>query len=144
MNWAPLTLAVVFATPATVMLLHGKLPRAVAILYALAVLCLLAGVPSLMAMLRHPMKPGLILLGALAAALASATFFYLDVLKGGHKDSLMGRKAITGGGKGNHHIRPLIATVGLAVFGLMVALNWGQVAQGIGGGFSQTVTTISR
>ena len=146
MNWAPLTLAVVFATPATVMLLHGKLPRAVAILYALAVLCLLAGVPSLMAMLRHPMKPGLILLGALAAALASATFFYLDVIRGHHKDSLMGRKAITGsgGGKGNHHIRPLIATVGLAVFGLMVALNWTAVAQGIGGGFSQTVTTITR
>lgn len=149
MNWAPLTLAVVFATPATVMLLHGKLPRAVAILFALAALCLLAGVPSLMAMLGHPLRPGLILLGILAAALASATFFYLDVIRGHHKDSLMGRKAIAGaggqgGGKKNHHVRPLVATVGLAVFGLMVALNWSSVAAGIGGGFNQTFTTITR
>jgi hypothetical protein len=137
------------------MLLHGKLPRAVAILYALAVLCLLAGVPSLMAFLGHPLRPGLILLGILAAALASATFFYLDVIRGHHKDSLMGRKATGGGapgtpgaatsGKGrkNHHVRPLIATVGLAVFGLMIALNWPSVASGIGGGFNQTVTTIT-
>lgn len=150
MNWAPLTLAVVFATPATVMLLHGKLPRAVAILYALAALCLLAGVPPLLAFLGHPLRPGLILLGILAAALASATFFYLDVIRGHHKDSLMGRKAIGGGaagggggGKKNHHVRPLVATVGLAVFGLMIALNWSSVASGIGGGFSQTVTTIT-
>jgi hypothetical protein len=147
-NWAPLTLAVVFAAPATVMLLHGKLPRAVAILYALAALCLLAGMPSLLAFLGHPLRPGLILLGILAAALASATFFYLDVIRGHHKDSLMGRKAIAGaggggGGKKNHHVRPLVATVGLAVFGLMIALNWSSVASGIGGGFSQTVTTIT-
>jgi hypothetical protein len=128
------------------MLLHGKLPRAVAILFALAVLCLLAGVPSLMAMLRHPLRPGLVLLGILAAALASATFFYLDVIRGHHKDSLMGRKAIAGGGGGkkNHHVRPLVATVGLAVFGLMIALNWTAVASGIGGGFNQSVTTITR
>lgn len=147
MNWAPLTLAVVFAAPATVMLLHGKLPRAVAILYALAALCLLAGIPALLAFLGHPLRPGLILLGILAAALASATFFYLDVIRGHHKDSLMGRKAIAGagggGGKKNHHVRPLVATVGLAVFGLMIALNWSSVANGIGGGFSQTVTTIT-
>ena len=147
MNWAPLTLAVVFATPALVMLLHGKLPRAVAILFALAALCLLAGVPSLLAFLGHPLRPGLILLGILAAALASATFFYLDVIRGHHKDSLMGRKAIAGanggGGKKNHHVRPLVATVGLAVFGMMIALNWSPVAGGIGGGFSQTVNTIT-
>ena len=148
MNWAPLTLAVALAAPATVMLLHGKLPRAVAILFALAALCLLAGVPSLLAMLGHPLKPGLILLGILAAALASATFFYLDVIRGHHKDSLMGRKAITGaagggGGKKNHHVRPLVATVGLAVFGLMVAINFTAVSQAVGGGFSQTLTTIT-
>ena len=147
MNWAPLTLAVVFATPATVMLLHGKLPRAVAILFALAALCLLAGVPSLLAMLGHPLKPGLVMLGIVAAALASATFFYLDVIRGHHKDSLMGRKAIGGpggGGKGgSHHVRPLVATVGLAVFGLMVALNLSAVMTGVSGGFSQTVTTIT-
>ncbi len=149
MNWASLTLAVVFATPAIVMFLHGKLPRATAILFALAALCLLAGVPSLLAEVGHPLKPGLILLGILAAALASATFFYLDVIRGGHKDSLVGRKAIGGapgqggGSKKNHHVRPLIATVGLAVFGLMVMLNWSAVMSGVTGGFGQTVTTIT-
>ena len=138
MNWASLPLAVVFAAPATVMLLHGKLPRAVAILYALAALCLLAGVPALLAFLGHPLRPGLILLGILAAALASATFFYLDVIRG-HPGAAGG----TGRGKKNHHVRPLVASVGLAVFGLMIALNWASVASGIGGGFSQTVTTIT-
>ena len=150
MNWAPLTLAVVFAAPAGVMLLHGKLPRATAILFGLAVLCLLAGVPSFMAWLKHPLKPGLVFLGILAAALASATFFYLDVIRKHHMDSLVGRKAIgggsdgKGGGRRNYHVRPLVATVGLAVFGLMVALNWAAVASSLSGGFSQTVSTITR
>jgi hypothetical protein len=154
MNWAPLILAVVFATPAAVMLLHGQAPRAVAILAALAVLCLLAGVPSFLAEVGHPLPPGPVLLGIVAAALASATFFYLDVIRGHHKRPLkIGRKAIGGaavggaaqggGGKGGHHARPLVASVGLAVFGLMIALNWPAVAAGVGGGFSQTVTTIT-
>ncbi len=153
MNWAPLILTVVFATPAVVMLLHGKAPRAVAILAALAALCLLAGVPQFLAEVGHPLPPGPVLLGIVAAALASATFFYLDVIRGHHKAPLkIGRKAIGGGsggapggggGKGGHHARPLVASVGLAVFGLMIALNWSTVAAGIGGGFSQTVSTIS-
>jgi len=145
--WAPLILAVIFGAPATVMLLHGKMPRAVAILFALAALCILAGVPSLLAMVGHPLRPGWVLLGIVAAACASATFFYLDVIRGHHKDALkVGRKAVgggQGGGGKNHHVRPLVATVALAVTGLMVALNWAAVAQGIGGGFSQTYSTIT-
>jgi hypothetical protein len=103
-------------------------------------------VPSFLAELGHPLGPGPILLGIVAAALASATFFYLDVIRGHHKDSLMGRKAIgggQGGGKGGHHVRPLVASVGFAVFGLMVAMNWAAVTSGVGGGFTQTVTTIT-
>jgi hypothetical protein len=149
-NWASLILAAVFGTPAVVLLLHRKAPRVVAILGALAALCLLAGIPSLLATLGHPLAPGPVLLGLVAASLASATFFYLDVLRGHHKDPLMGRKAIAsqdgkggGGGNKNHHTRPLVATVGLAVFGLMVAMNWSAVVGGIGGGFTQTETTIT-
>ncbi len=162
MNWASLFLAAVFGTPAVVLLLHHKAPRLVAILAALAALCLLAGVPSLLAALGHPLPPGPILLGITVCALASATFFYLDVIRGGHKQPLMGRKAIgsatggkaigsttgapgTGGGssKRNHHVRPLVATVGLAVFGLMVFINFSAISQAVGGGLGQTVTTIT-
>lgn len=148
MNWAPLILAVVFGTPAVVMLLHRKAPRVVAILAALAALCILAGVPSFLTQLGHPLGAGPILLGIIACAAASATFFYLDVIRGHHKDSLMGRKALGAGGqggsgKGGHHARPLVASVGLAVFGLMVAMNWAAVTHGVGSGFSQTVTTIT-
>ncbi len=153
MNWASLFLAAVFGTPAVVLLLHHKAPRLVAILAALAALCLLAGVPSLLAALGHPLPPGPILLGITVCALASATFFYLDVIRGGHKQPLMGRKAIgsatgapgAGGGssKRNHHVRPLVATVGLAVFGLMVFINFSAISQAVGGGLGQTVTTIT-
>ena len=147
MNWAPLILAVACATPATVMLLHGRAPRAVAILFALAALCVLAGVPSFLALIGHPLAPGPILLGIIVAALASATFFYFDVIRGHHKDSLtLGRKAIGGGGgggKSSGHGRALVASVGLAVFGLMIFMNWGAVAAGVGGGFSQTFSTIT-
>ena len=147
MNWAPLILAVVFGTPAVVMLLHRKAPRLVAILGALAALCLVAGVPSFLALIGHPLAPGPILLGIIVAALASATFFYFDVIRGHHKDSLtLGRKAIGGGGgggKSSGHGRALVASVGLAVFGLMIFMNWGAVAAGVGGGFSQTFSTIT-
>ena len=154
MNWASLFLAAVFGTPAVVFLLHHKAPRIVAVLFGLAALCLLAGIPSILAAVGHPLPPGPILLGITIAAIASATFFYLDVIRGHHKRPLkIGRKAIGGaaaggaaqggGGKGGHHARPLVASVGLAVFGLMIALNWPAVAAGVGGGFSQTVTTIT-
>ena len=151
MTWASLVLAAVFGTPAVVLLLHHKAPRLVAVLAALAALCLLAGIPSLLAYLGHPLPPGPILLGITVCALASATFFYLDVIRGGHKQALMGRKAIgaaTGAGgagasKKNHHVRPLVATVGMAVFGLMVFINFAAVSQAVGGGLGQTFSTIT-
>ena len=150
MNWASLILAAMFGTPAVVMLLHKKAPRVVAILAALAALCIVAGVPSILAALGHPLSPGPILLGIIILAAASATFFYFDVIRGRHKDPLMGQKAIgsgaaggTGGGKRNHHVRPLVAAVALAVSGLMVVINFSAVTQGLGSGFSQTVTTIT-
>ena len=154
MNYASLILAAMFGTPAVVMLLHKKAPRVVAILAALAVLCVIAGVPSILAAIGHPLAPGPILLGIIVIAAASATFFYFDVIRGRHKDPLMGQKAIAaagaggrggaaGGSKRNHHVRPLIAAVALAVSGLMVAINFSAVTQGLGGGFSQTVNTIT-
>ena len=151
MNWASLFLAAVFGTPAVVLLLHHKAPRLVAVLAGLTAVCLLSGIPSLLAAIGHPLPPGPILLGALVAALASATFVYLDVIRGHHKQALMGRKAIgaaTGAGgagasKKNHHVRPLVATVGLAVFGLMVFINVAAVSQAVGGGLGQTFATIT-
>ena len=152
MNCASLFLAAVFGTPAVVLLLHHKAPRLVAVLAALAALCLLAGIPSLLAALGHPLPPGPILLGITICALASGTFFYLDVIRGHHKQALMGRKAIGaatgaggagGAGKKNHHVRPLVATVGLAVFGLMVFINFAAVSQAVGGGLGQTFSTIT-
>jgi hypothetical protein len=152
-NYASLFLAAVFGTPAVVLLLHHKAPRLVAVLAALAALCILAGVPSVLAALGHPLPPGPILLGITICALASATFVYLDVIRGHHKQPLMGRKAIGaatgaagaggGAGKRNHHVRPLVATVGLAVFGLMVFINFTAVSQAVGGGLGQTFSTIS-
>lgn len=149
MNWAPLILAAVLGTPAAIMLLYKKAPRLAAMLAALAALCLLAGVPSMLAAIRHPLPPGPILLGIVIAAVASATFFYLDMIRGHHKIALtVGRKAIGAGGQAGsqskgHHLRPLAASVGLAVFGLMIAMNWPAVTQGVSGGFAQTVTTIT-
>ena len=152
MNWASLFLAAVFGTPAVVLLLHHKGPRLVAVLFGLTAVCLLSGIPSLLAAIGHPLSPGPILLGALVGALASATFVYLDVIRGPHKQALMGRKAIgaatgagggAGAGKKNHHVRPLVATVGLAVFGLMVFINFAAVSQAVGGGLGQTFSTIT-
>ena len=150
MNWASLILAAAFGAPAVVMLLHRKAPRVVAILAALTALCVIAGVPSLLAGLGHPIGPGPILLGIIVCAFAAATFFYFDVIRGRHKDPLMGQKAIAagpggaGGSKRNHHVRPLVAAVALAVSGLMVAINFSAVTQGLGSGFSQTVHSITR
>jgi hypothetical protein len=149
-NWASLLLAVVFGTPGAVLLVRHKAHRTHAILIALAVLCLLAGVPSLLAAIGHPLKPGLVLLGIVALGIVFAMFFYFDVIRGEHKTPLMGRKAIGGGagapgggGKSGYHVRPLVSSVGLVVVGLMIALNWSAVANGVGSGFGQTVTTIT-
>jgi hypothetical protein len=149
-NWASLLLAVVLGTPAVVMFLRHKAPRTAAILAALAVLCLLSGIPSLMATIGHPIPPGPFLLGVVAVAIVCGMFFYLDVIRGEHKSPVFKGKggaaagAAGGGGKHNHHIRPLVSCVGLALAGLMIAMNWSAVISGTGNGFTQTVNTITR
>ena len=150
MNWASLLLAVVLGTPAVVMFLRHKAPRTAAILAALAVLCLLSGIPSLMATVGHPIPPGPFLLAVVAVAIVCGMFFYLDVVRGEHKSPLFKGKGggaapgAGGGGKHNHHVRPLVSCVGLALAGLMIAMNWSAVVSGTGSGFSQTVNTITR
>ena len=147
MNWAPLTLAVVFGGFGVTMMLRHKGPRAAAILLALALLCLLAGIPSFLAALGHPLRPGLTLLIVVAAFCVSLIFFYLDVIRGEHKSPLFKGKGggaapgAGGGGKHNHHVRPLVATVGLAMASLLLVFNFAAVAQSLGGGFSQTFAT---
>jgi hypothetical protein len=147
-NWAPLTLAVVFGVPAITMMVRHKAPRAAAVLAALALLCVLAGIPSFLAALGHPLKPGLTLLIVIAAFGVSLIFFYLDVIRGEHKSPLRkgGGGAGTpgaGGGKHNHHVRPLLSCVGLAMASLLLVFNFSAVAASIGGGFSQTFATFA-
>lgn len=149
MNWASLLLAVLFGTPAAVMLVRHKAPRGTAIMFALAAVCILAGVPSLLAALGHPVGSGPVLLGIVIVAIVSAMFFYFDVIRGEHKTPLFGRKggaagAPGSGGKSNHHVRPLAASLGLVVTGLLIALNWSAVWSGTSHGFTQTVNTITR
>jgi hypothetical protein len=149
-NWASLLLAVVLGTPAAVMLVRHKAPRASAILFALAAVCILAGIPSLLATLGHPIGSGPILLGVVVVAIVSAMFFYFDVLRGEHKSPLFGRKGSGDpskpgtGSRHNHHVRPMAASLGLVVTGLVIALNWSAVISGTSHGFTQTVNTITR
>ena len=148
MNWAPLTLAVLFGAPAVTMMVRHKAPRTAALLAASAVLCVLAGIPSFLAALGHPLRPGLTLLVVVAAFCVSLIFFYLDVIRGEHKTPLFRGKGGSGtpgagGGKANHHIRPLVSCVGLAMAALLLVFNAGAVGQSISGGFSQTVSTFA-
>jgi hypothetical protein len=145
-NWASLLLAVVLGTPAAVLLIRHKAHRAMAIMFALAAVCILAGVPSLLAELHHPIGTGWILLGIVAAFITSVMFFYFDVLRGEHKKTLFGKgggAAAPGGGGGKHHVRPLAACLGLVVTGLLVAFNFSAVWSGTSHGITQTVSTIS-
>ena len=147
MNWASLLLAVVLGTPAAVLLVRHKAHRAMAILFALAAVCVLAGIPSLLAALHHPIGTGWILLGIVAAFITSVMFFYFDVVRGEHKKALFGKGGGgapgAGGGGGKHHIRPLAACLGLVVTGLLVAFHFTAVWSGTSHGFTQTVSTIS-
>ncbi len=148
MNWASLLLAVAFGTPAVVLHLRHKAPRVSAIMAALAVVCLIAGIPSLLRMLGHPIGTGWILLVIVAAGIVSAMFFYFDVIRGEHKSPLLGRRGGAAGQPGtgskhNAHVRPLAASLGLVVTGLLIALNWSAVWSGTSHGFTQTVSTIT-
>jgi hypothetical protein len=152
-NWAPLTLAVIFGAPAVTMMIRHKAPRAAAIAAAFALLCLLAGIPSFLAALGHPLRPGLVLLVIVGAFCVSLIFFYLDVIRGEHKTALFkpkggaqgapGGAPSAGGGRKNHHIRPLVSCVGLAMASLLLVFNAAAVGQSIGGGFSQTFSTFA-
>lgn len=148
MNWAPLTLAVILGAPAVTMMIRHKAPRTAAVLAASALLCVLAGIPSFLAALGHPLKPGLTLLVIVAAFCVSLIFFYLDVIRGEHKTPLFRGKGGQGGpggggGKANHHIRPLVSCVGLAMAALLLVFNAAAVGQSVGGGFSQTFSTFA-
>jgi hypothetical protein len=148
-NWFPLLLAAVFGALGAALLVRHKAPRAAAIFIALGALALLAGIPSLLAMIGHPLAPGWVLLGVVVATIFAAIFFYLDIIRGEHKNPL-GRKGgggagTPGGGSGkpNHHVRPLVVCLSLMVFGLMTATNFGTIASGTGHGFTQTWSTIA-
>lgn len=149
MKWSSLLLAVVLGTPAAVMHIRHKAPRASAILFALAAVCILAGLPSLLAYLHHPISTGWILLAVVIAAIVSGMFFYYDVIRGEHKKSLFGKgggaagAAGSGGGK-SHHARPLAACLGLVVTGLLVVFNWAAIWSGTSHGITQTVSTIQQ
>jgi hypothetical protein len=131
------------------MMVRHKAPRTAAVLAALALLCVLAGIPSFLAALGHPLKPGLTLLIVVAAFCVSLIFFVLDVIRGEHKSPLFKGKgggaagAAGGGGKHNHHLRPLLSCVGLAMASLLLVFNFSAVAASIGGGFSQTFATFA-
>jgi hypothetical protein len=145
-KWSSLLLAVVLGTPAVVMHIRHKAPRASAILFALAAVCILSGVPSLLAYLHHPIGTGWILLAIVIAAIVSVMFFYYDVIRGEHKKSLFGKgggaAGAPGSGGSKHHVRPLAACLGLVVTGLLVAFNWGAVWSGTSHGVTQTFSTI--
>ena len=150
MNWAPLTIAVICGAFGITMMVRHKAPRAAAILAAFALLALLAGIPSFLAALGHPLRPGLTLLVIVAAFCVSLIFFYLDVIRGEHKSPLFKGKgsagavgAGTGGSKHNHHIRPLVSCVGLVMASLLLVFNFAAVEQSVGGGFSQTFATFA-
>lgn len=152
MNYASLLLAVVFGVPAAIMLIRRKVPRVTGVLFALAALCLLAGIPSLLARLGHPVGRGPVLLIIVGGTLGFLLFFWFDVLRGEHKKPLFKPKAGTagqgaaagqGGGGKNHHVRPIVASVGLAVFALATAMNWPAIVSGTGSGFGQTVNSIT-
>lgn len=155
MKWSSLLLATLAGTPAVYMFVRHKGPRARAVLAAVAVLFLISGVPSLLAAIGHPVAARWMLLVIPAGLILSALFVWHDIVKGEHHKPVMGRKAIGGGAaagpgaaqaggkKGAHHMRPLLAAVGLVVFALMGVMNWSLIVSGAGNGFGQTVNTLT-
>jgi hypothetical protein len=152
-NWYSLLLATIAGTPAVYMFIRDKAPRARAVFAASAVLFLIAGIPSLLAAIGHPVAAGWVLLVIPAGFILCALFVWHDIVKGEHKKQLIGgRKAIGGAGqagaqpggkKSGHHTRPLIAAVGLVVFTLMGLINMSVIVSGTGHGFTQTVDTLT-
>jgi hypothetical protein len=154
-KWSSLLLATLAGTPAVYMFVRHKGPRARAVLAAVAVLFLISGVPSLLAAVGHPVAAEWMLLVIPAGFILCALFVWHDIVKGEHHKPVMSRKAIGGGSpagpgaaqgggkKSAHHMRPLLAAVGLVVFALMGVMNWSLIVSGAGNGFGQTVNTLT-
>lgn len=142
MNWAPLFLMVLVGTPAAVLTARGKAPRAAALLAGFATLCLVAGIPPLRALVHQHLGVGVVLLVVVAALLVALFFFWLDIIRGEHKAPMFGRKGgggapgAAGGGKANHHVRPIVTCVTLALAGLLAVANLPTITSTTGHGFS--------
>jgi len=141
-NWPPLILGILAGVPAAVLTMRGKAPRASALLAGFATLCAIAGVPPLRALVHRHFGVGAVLAVILVVVLVAVFFFWLDIIRGEHKAPLFGRKGggapgqAGGGGKQNHHIRPIATCVTLAVAGLMAAANFATITPTVGHGFS--------
>lgn len=143
MNWAPLLLLVLAGTPAAVLTARGKAPRACALLAGFAALCLVAGVPPLRTLVHRHFGVGVVLLVVVAALLVALFFFWLDIIRGEHKAPMFGRKGGGGaagqpgaaGSKRNHHVRPIVTCVTLALAGLAVVANLATISSTTGSGF---------
>lgn len=141
MNWPPLILGILAGVPAVVLTMRGKAARTCAILAGFATLCTIAGVPALRALVHRHYGVGAVLAVILVVVLVAVFFFWLDIIRGEHKAPLFGRKGggtpnQAGGGKQNHHIRPIATCVTLAVAGLMAAANFSTITPTVGHGFS--------
>lgn len=141
MNWAPLLLGVLAGVPAAVLTMRGKAPRSAGILAGFATLCAIAGVPPLRTLAHSHFGVGVVLVALVAVVLVAVFFFWLDIIRGEHKAPLFGRKGggapgAAGGGKQNHHVRPIATCITLAVAGLMVAANITTITPTVGHGFS--------
>lgn len=144
----PLLIATIPGTIAVYMFVRHKAPRARAVLAAIALFFIIAGVPALLAAVGHPVAAGWTLIGLVAGWILCVLFVYHDIIKGEHKHQLVGRKAIGGGsgsggaspagGKGGqHHARVLVAATGLVALTMVGVINRSVIASEIGSGFGQ-------
>jgi hypothetical protein len=139
-KFAPLLIVVFAGVPAAVMTIRGKAPRAAALLAGFAALGLVAGVPALRALVHQHLGVGVTLLVVVGVMLVALFFFWLDIIRGEHKAALFGKKgggapgAAGGGGKSNHHVRPIVTCVTLALAGLLTVANIGTIGSTTGNG----------
>ena len=131
LNWYPLLFAALPAGWAIADHIHQKAPRRAAILGALAVAFIVAGVPALLAWFKHPLKPGLVMVSAVVILGASAALIWHDIIKAHYKKPLFGRQ-----GK-PHHYRPQYWTAAFVLSALLVFGSIGAVFHGMGHGVGQ-------
>lgn len=137
MNWDVLIIAAPLLAGAVALWMWRKALRVAAVLAGLATLGLISAVPGIRAQLQQltGAGPGMVILSAGAAIFAIA--FVFDVIRGYHKKALMGRS-----GSG-HHLRPIVAAVGLAIVGILFAANLPAFQQAAGSGVSQMFSTAT-